>query len=195
MTEYHYPPIPFLYHYKCSTGHWVVSEKDNLVPDDQDVMPCPARYSEGEPCPGFIGDALVEAWQMNAHTIDRKHLEGQRAWSLETFGPGRRTLGVLDHIRKELSEIERDPEDLMEWVDVIILAFDGAWRAGWEPQDIIDAIKIKQATNQARKWPDWRTMSEDQAIEHDRSEDPPKRRKCHLGHDGCDGMCDPWSRY
>ncbi len=106
-----------------------------------------------------------------AAVIDAAHLAHQREWSTATFGPGKRTNGVLDHIRKELAEIEDDPTDVTEWVDVIILAFDGAWRAGWEPQEIIDAIVAKQARNEARTWPDWRTMSEDQAIEHDRSAD------------------------
>jgi hypothetical protein len=105
------------------------------------------------------------------HVIDADHLAHQREWSLNTFGPGDRLKGVLDHIRKELKEVEDDPTDLGEWVDIIILAFDGAWRAGWEPQDIIDAIKTKQARNEARKWPDWRTMSADRAIEHDRSQE------------------------
>ena len=103
------------------------------------------------------------------NVLDATHLAHQRAWSERTFGPGARTLGVLDHIGKELDEIRADPTDLGEWVDVIILAFDGAWRHGWEPQQIIDAIKAKQAKNEARTWPDWRTMSADQAIEHDRS--------------------------
>jgi hypothetical protein len=103
---------------------------------------------------------------MTDQTIDAKHLAHQREWSEATFGPGTRLLGVLDHIRKELKEIEDDPTDLGEWVDVIILAFDGAWRAGWEPQQIIDAIKAKQARNEARTWPDWRTASSDRAIEH-----------------------------
>lgn len=106
------------------------------------------------------------------NTIDAAHLERQRTWSRETFGPGARTNGVLDHIGKELDEIRADPADLKEWVDVIILAFDGAWRAGWEPQEIIDAIIAKQTRNEGRAWPDWRTMSEDQAIEHDRTLDP-----------------------
>ncbi len=103
--------------------------------------------------------------------IDVAHLERQRAFSRAAFGPGKRTLGVLDHIRKELAEIEANPDDLGEWVDVIILAFDGAWRAGWEPDEIINAVKAKQARNEQRTWPDWRTMSEDKAIEHDRTTD------------------------
>lgn len=110
------------------------------------------RRALGDPTPVLVIDAL--------------HLAHQRQWSERTFGPGRRTQGVLDHIRKELKEIEDDPDDLSEWVDVVILALDGAWRHGWEPQQIIDAIKAKQAKNEARTWPDWRTMSPDEAIEH-----------------------------
>ncbi len=98
--------------------------------------------------------------------IDAKHLERQREFSLKTFGPGKRTFGVLNHIRKELQEIEDDPTDVYEWVDVIILAFDGAWRAGWEPQEILDAIVAKQVRNENRNWPDWTTYSDTEAIEH-----------------------------
>lgn len=112
-----------------------------------------------------------------------EHLEHQREWSLKTFGPGSRTMGVIDHIRKELAEIEADPQDIREWVDVIILAFDGAWRAGWEPADIIAAIQAKQAKNEARAWPDWRDCSPDRAIEHVRDCTRPAT------HDGpCNGL-------
>jgi len=104
------------------------------------------------------------------HSIDVAHLQRQRAWSARTFGPGRRTGGVLAHIRKELQEIEDDPGNVTEWVDVVILALDGAWRAGWEPQQIIDALKVKQAVNEARTWPDWRTLGQDEPSEHIRPE-------------------------
>lgn len=114
----------------------------------------------------IVGDHRCPGFGQNA--IDENHLMRQRYWSFTTFGPGQRTKGVLDHIRKELIEVEEDPTG-MEWVDVIILALDGALRAGREPQAILDAIIAKQATNEARKWPDWRTRSEDEAIEHDRS--------------------------
>lgn len=101
-----------------------------------------------------------------AQVIDAAHLAHQREWSRSTFGPGDRAAGVVDHIRKELVEIEQEPGDVEEWVDVIILAFDGAWRSGAEPQEIIDAIKAKQAKNEAREWPDWRTADPAAAIEH-----------------------------
>lgn len=116
------------------------------------------------------------------------HLKRQREWSGRTFGPGPRTAGVVDHIRKELAEITAAPSDISEWIDVVILALDGAWRAGASPQDIIAALVAKQAKNEARVWPDWRTMSPDKAIEHDRSKDGatpvPRPRSIALDFDG-----------
>ena len=47
-----------------------------------------------------------------------QHLYRQREFSLKTFGPGPRTEGVCDHIRKELAEIAAEPGDLYEWVDL-----------------------------------------------------------------------------
>jgi dATP/dGTP diphosphohydrolase len=94
------------------------------------------------------------------------HLYRQRDWSRRTFGPGGRARGVIDHIRKELREIGARPDDLEEWIDVVILAFDGAWRAGHEPNEIITALVRKQEQNEARTWPDWRTQPTDRAIEH-----------------------------
>ena len=101
--------------------------------------------------------------------IDVAHLNRQIEWSRRTFGPGHRTKGVLDHIRKELLEIEADPLDPKEWLDVVILALDGAWRTGASAEDILLFIRDKQHRNESRTWPDWRTMSEEQAIEHDRT--------------------------
>jgi hypothetical protein len=100
------------------------------------------------------------------------HLQRQREWSERTFGPGDRAKGVVDHIRKELHEIEADPGDLKEWIDVVILALDGAWRSGASPEQIIDALTAKQTKNEARVWPDWRTAPKDRAIEHVRSPTP-----------------------
>ena len=99
------------------------------------------------------------------------HLTRQREFSERTFGPGTRTKGVIDHIRKELIEIEAKPDDLSEWVDVILLALDGAWRTGHTPQQICEGMTAKQVKNEARTWPDWRTADPNKAIEHDRSKD------------------------
>lgn len=97
------------------------------------------------------------------------HLVRQRRWSEKTFGPGSRTQGVIDHIRKELREIEAGPTDIYEWIDVTIPALDGAWRAGYSPDQIIAALTGRQTRNEARDWPDWRTSDPNKAIEHVRS--------------------------
>lgn len=89
-----------------------------------------------------------------------------KVWSNDTFGPGRRTGGLIDHIKKELVEIAESPDDLMEWMDIVILGFDGAWRAGHSPEDIVAALQAKYRKNFDRSWPDWREGSEDFAIEH-----------------------------
>ena len=98
-----------------------------------------------------------------------EHLRRQREFSAKAFGPHPRLRGVLAHIRKELEEIEDDEFNLGEWVDVVLLALDGAWRAGHGPEAIAAGIAAKQAKNEARTWPDWRLVDPDSAIEHDRS--------------------------
>jgi hypothetical protein len=94
------------------------------------------------------------------------HIERQKNFSLRTFGPGQRTQAVIDHIRKELKEIEKEPEDLEEWIDVVMLALDGAWRAGHEPQNIANKLAEKLVKNESRNWPDWLTSDPNKAIEH-----------------------------
>ena len=107
---------------------------------------------------------------MNIATFDfEAHLARQAAFSALTFGPGARTEGICDHIRKELVEVAAAPGDLKEWIDVAILALDGAWRCGATPAQIIEALVAKQIKNEGRAWPDWRTADPAKAIEHDRS--------------------------
>jgi tagatose-1,6-bisphosphate aldolase non-catalytic subunit AgaZ/GatZ len=95
-----------------------------------------------------------------------EHLERQKAFSEKTFGPGQRTQTVIDHIHKELAEIEANPTDLEEWIDVVLLALDGAWRAGYEPHEIADQLSAKLYKNEVRAWPDWRLSDPNKAIEH-----------------------------
>ncbi len=98
------------------------------------------------------------------------HLYRVRAFSRATFGPGQRTKGVCDHIRKELKEIQKKPNDVEEWIDVVILGLDGAWRCGASPEQIVRTLLAKQDKNEGRLWPDWRTAPLDKAIEHVRPE-------------------------
>lgn len=107
----------------------------------------------------------------------KQHLLRQMAFSHATFGPGERTSGVVDHIRKELVEVTEANGEAAEWVDVVILALDGLTRRlaycngnRADPEMVAqiacNMIVGKQTRNEGRTWPDWRTQSQDKAIEH-----------------------------
>lgn len=113
------------------------------------------------------------------------HIERHRAWSALTFGPRdhRPVDGILDHLKKELKEIAENPADLEEWIDLITLAIDGAWRfaesftnragdGGLTSKAIADVLAWKLNKNMNRTWPDWKTAPKDKAIEHVRNEEP-----------------------
>jgi len=82
-----------------------------------------------------------------------RYLLRQQHWSAATFGLGRRTVGICRHIASELDEIRAEPTDLSEWIDVMILAMDGYWRAGGNPATLPAALLAKQRVNLARRWP------------------------------------------
>lgn len=146
-------------------GAWVPSDE---IPTGEIAVSFPteaqAQAVYGALMMGASG-TRVAATPDDLESYYRRQIE----WSRETFGPALRTKGVLQHIAKELKEIEAKPHDLSEWVDVMILAMDGFWRHGGRAEDLLPALLAKQAKNMARTWPDWRTMSEDSAIEHDRT--------------------------
>lgn len=80
------------------------------------------------------------------------HLERAGAFSLKTFGPGNATeryAGLRDHIEKELEELSAKPYDLGEWIDIVILALDGAWRTGASSEAIVAALAAKQSKNES----------------------------------------------
>jgi hypothetical protein len=81
-----------------------------------------------------------------------EYITNQKIWSQIAFGKGKRTEGVLHHIEKEIEEVRMEPYSL-EWIDIVILALDGAWRAGYTPEEIEKALIAKQEKNAKRKWP------------------------------------------
>ena len=113
----------------------------------------------------------------------KQHLMRQMAFSKATFGHGTRTAGVIDHIRKECQEVLDSGGSSDEWVDLVILSLDGLTRqlsfcnegthriktSEQIAKLACDMIVGKQDRNENRTWPDWRQMSADKAIEHDRS--------------------------
>lgn len=168
-------------HFKvCDDGsYWLVNEDGERV-----------ASREGEHVPDIIGedgdyivlgiiDGVITDWHppevvggfmpipvSPASTDIVDIIADQRRWSRATFGPGPRPAGTIAHIRKELAEIEANPTDVVEWVDVAILALDGAWRAGHSPRAIARALLDKQQRNRDRKWPAVGTVADDKPIEH-----------------------------
>lgn len=118
----------------------------------------------------FYGHGIEDAGKKTKMISFAEIVKSQIDFSLKTFGPPKRNPEfILKHIEKELSEIRDAPADLAEWIDIIILAIDGAWRQGYS-EDVIEATLIgKIEVNSKRNWPDWRTVPPDQPIEHIRS--------------------------
>ena len=95
----------------------------------------------------------------------KQHLIRQMAFSHATFGPGERTGMVIDHIRKELIEVEEANGEAEEWVDVVLLALDGMTRrlaycggpGRRDPELVADTvcnmIEGKQSRNEGRNGP------------------------------------------
>jgi hypothetical protein len=141
----------------CEVCKHTVKEIGNHSPWKRERAKVPAQH--------FTDVKSIEAYDLV------KHLYRQTGWSRQVFGPGPRTEGLVNHIRKECDEILEDPKDIEEWIDVVILALDGAWREGYTPEEIAAALLAKQEKNERRKWPDWRTVPAGAPIEHDRSYD------------------------
>ena len=77
------------------------------------------------------------------HMNLRGFLKRLEKWSQQAFGPGERTKGITDHMKKEIEEIKKDPNELEEYIDPIMLSFDGALRQGYTPKEIIQGMHDK----------------------------------------------------
>ena len=93
-------------------------------------------------------------------------LKQQQKFQAETFGTKPRSAGVIDHIKKELKEVEVNPAEILEWIDIVLLAFGGALNVGFSPARILGALETKIDINNKRDWPNWKTANPDKAIEH-----------------------------
>ena len=97
------------------------------------------------------------------------HLHRQREFSYRTFGEELNLGRVISHLRKEIEEVAADSKDIFEWIDLMILTMDGAYRSGHSPEQIVAALEEKQSINETRKWPDPTTIPLGQPVEHIRN--------------------------
>ncbi|TPG60144.1 dATP/dGTP pyrophosphohydrolase domain-containing protein [Ewingella americana] len=98
-------------------------------------------------------------------------IEDKKEFSIKAFGPDYSSNRILDHIIKEVAEARKHPKDVMEWIDIIHLGLDGAWRSGTKTEHIINALESKLELLKMRDYPDWRTADENKPIEHIRDDE------------------------
>lgn len=98
-----------------------------------------------------------------------EHLHSQKSWSGRTFGHTyqvNRLEGILKHIEQEVEEVREDLYSLEEWIDLVTLSLDGAWRTGATNVEVAHALRDKLLKNKSREWPDWRTIKGDEPSNH-----------------------------
>ncbi len=103
--------------------------------------------------------------------IDADFLVRQSDWAERTFGPGPRTEELLKHIEKEIIEVRDSGGVAEEWVDIALLALNGAVRSGSSPFMVLCLLLAKQDLNEQRTWPDWCLAVPGEPQEHVRDED------------------------
>lgn len=137
---------------RCASKDWDYTGCAKI--DARPIFAALAQFDAGGPMPSTEFDLVG-------------HLVRQRDFSVRTFGPGPRTTGLVKHLGEELLEAAQNPGDVEEWIDIVILGFDGALRnCGCTPGMVAQALHAKQTKNEARTWPDWRTQKPDDAIHH-----------------------------
>jgi hypothetical protein len=97
----------------------------------------------------------------------KEYVEQQINWSKSTFADHPNLDSILSHIEEEIAEIRENPTDPYEWIDIIILALEGAWRiAGLTPEEVALYLRSKQEINSQRSWPDITTYPKGKPIGH-----------------------------
>lgn len=134
-------------------------------PDDLLRREDVANYVE---CVGYAMSASVHT----SKTLPCIQINRQHRWSSERFGPPshRGPAGPLKHLKKEVEEALESPGDLEEYVDLLFLVLDAAWRAGFSTSSLLRGHQAKLTINEARNHPDWRGADPNEPIEHIREE-------------------------
>lgn len=107
----------------------------------------------------FIGSKFIGKKLLNL-------IDDQSQWSQETFGSDdiKGPIGALKHLKKEADECLKDPSDIKEYVDCLLLILDASRRAGFNIIKLLDAAEDKMVENKLRVWPKIDDM--DAFVEH-----------------------------
>lgn len=74
-----------------------------------------------------------------------------KTWTEKTF-PKRTFSSILRHLESEIKELEKQPTDIMEFADCLMLLIDAASFQSIHLSDIITATREKLEINKKRKW-------------------------------------------
>lgn len=163
---------------ELEAGVWVGKSKSNYIYDRTVVLTNAKRFATRKAAEKALNSSRFRKNAFSKAKIievglsmDMVHiLQRQQDFSLRAFGENPRLMGIVDHIKKEIIEVEQNPNDVEEWVDIAILALDGAMRSGQTPFNVANALIEKIKKNELRSWPDFRLMPLDCAIEHVKEE-------------------------
>ena len=75
-------------------------------------------------------------------------------WQQKQFGSDqtRGPIGTLKHLRKEVDEAIKNPNDLEEYVDIYFMTVDSCRRAGYTFDQFRRGVDEKLQKNMARRW-------------------------------------------
>lgn len=94
----------------------------------------------------------AEVAALRSNSIER-FFQAKTAWSAETFGTDYPTEAIARHIELELVEIRENPSDLLEWIDVVMLGFEGYWRNGGASVNLTPDLWRKLEICKQRSYP------------------------------------------
>ena len=98
----------------------------------------------------------MEAYNTAGYEEFLSFLDNVSTFNNRTFGNftlEEKANSLVKHIRSECDEIEENPTDLDEWIDVVILAMDALLRKE-EPEQILLRWARKMSNNASRDWPE-----------------------------------------
>ncbi len=67
----------------------------------------------------------------------------QPNFSVSTFGPDSIYQKVLDIVRHELKEMDVNPSEMTEWLDLVLLSLDDAWLVNHSPEKIAQQLRAR----------------------------------------------------
>lgn len=73
-------------------------------------------------------------------------------WRHKTFGFQKSIEPTIYHLQDEITEILKDPKDIYEYADAMMLLIDAAHISGYNYDELIQAVKEKFEICKKRKW-------------------------------------------